>query len=95
MLAVQRTFSNCVYFFYIHPVYCIAIFSFIGVTCATPSPLTHGTLSLSSQPIYCGSYVDYGCSIGYNLKGARKRICLGDGSWSGNEAICESKSSAY
>ncbi|CAB4020214.1 Hypothetical predicted protein, partial [Paramuricea clavata] len=59
------------------------------VTCPTPSPLTHGTLSLSSQPIYCGSYVDYRCSTGYNLKGARKRICLGDGSWSGNEPRCE------
>ena len=61
------------------------------ITCPAPRSLANGTLRLSSRPIYCGSYVDYTCSIGYNLKGSIKRTCLSDGSWSGDNPVCESK----
>ena len=59
------------------------------ITCSTPTSLAHGTLRLSSQPIYCGSYVDYGCSIGYNLRGRNRLTCLGDASWSHSKPTCE------
>ncbi|XP_028394556.1 sushi, von Willebrand factor type A, EGF and pentraxin domain-containing protein 1-like [Dendronephthya gigantea] len=59
------------------------------VTCPPPSSLPHGKRRLSSRPIYCGSYVDYECAIGYNLKGSSKRTCLSDGNWSDRAPLCE------
>ncbi|XP_046845736.1 sushi, von Willebrand factor type A, EGF and pentraxin domain-containing protein 1-like isoform X2 [Xenia sp. Carnegie-2017] len=57
-------------------------------TCADPGDLRHGIRQLSSQPIYCGSFVEYTCDIGYKLDGNLRQTCLSNGKWSGSKPTC-------
>ncbi|XP_046845739.1 sushi, von Willebrand factor type A, EGF and pentraxin domain-containing protein 1-like isoform X4 [Xenia sp. Carnegie-2017] len=57
-------------------------------TCADPGDLRHGIRQLSSQPIYCGSFVEYTCDIGNKLDGNLRQTCLSNGKWSGSKPTC-------
>ena len=63
--------------------------------CATLVPRTEGLEMLcyngydyTTGEAYEGDTCSFTCSSGYELTGSLTRTCQSDGSWSGNEAVC-------
>ena len=59
------------------------------VSCAPLATPDHGTISCTGS-----MYEDtcnFTCDDGYELTGSDTRSCQGDGSWSGNDAVCALK----
>ncbi|CAB4014841.1 sushi, von Willebrand factor type A, EGF and pentraxin domain-containing 1-like, partial [Paramuricea clavata] len=57
------------------------------VTCSLLQYPVNGYLTFNSQQ--CNSIVQYNCWYGYQLNGSPKRRCQGNGTWTGNEPVCE------
>ncbi|GIY78655.1 CUB and sushi domain-containing protein 2 [Caerostris darwini] len=60
-----------------------------AVFCNPPSDPKNGTVSYSSLKF--GSELRYECEPGFNLKDGEGRICSENGTWIGEEPICEGK----
>ncbi|CAG0899505.1 unnamed protein product, partial [Darwinula stevensoni] len=58
---------------------------------SSPSATTYenNTDCIQDGEYVTGSIVEYACSEHYNLKGSRRRICIGNGRWSRGNALCE------
>lgn len=62
------------------------------IICSDVDQLNNGVITYSSgsqsrRPF--NSTANYACELGYNLVGQAMRTCQGDGSWSGQEPVCE------
>ena len=59
------------------------------VDCGALSAPENGLLVINDTTL--GSLVTYSCIEGYNLIGDGMRTCLDNGSWSGQDPVCQSK----
>lgn len=59
----------------------------IAVDCGPLSDPSNGQVALNST--LRASDANYSCSDNYTLVGATRRVCQDDGSWSGEEPVCE------
>ena len=59
------------------------------VDCGRLSAPENGLLAIDSTTF--GSVVTYGCVEGYNITGDQMRMCTGNGSWSGQDPVCQSE----
>ena len=59
------------------------------VVCPALVDPENGQVELSDMIF--GSTATYSCDRGYNLNGSMSRVCVGDGQWSGDDALCQSK----
>ena len=50
---------------------------------------------LDLEGITEASTATYSCNIGFTLNGDQTRTCGSDGSWSGSEPSCQSKTLSY
>lgn len=57
------------------------------VECASVPLLPNGRVNVKSP--YFGGKTEYACDPGYKLKGARKRVCRADKTWSEKEPECQ------
>ncbi|XP_023234733.1 sushi, von Willebrand factor type A, EGF and pentraxin domain-containing protein 1-like [Centruroides sculpturatus] len=57
-----------------------------AVSCNNVSSIENGNVSVSTITFL--SEINYTCNSGYKLIGSNKRICLSNGSWSGNSPHC-------
>ncbi|GFR11206.1 sushi, von Willebrand factor type A, EGF and pentraxin domain-containing protein 1 [Trichonephila clavata] len=57
------------------------------VECKPPPNLKHGRTNVKSSAF--GGKTEYSCDSGYRLRGARKRICRSDRTWSDREPVCQ------
>ena len=48
-----------------------------------------GQVDLSGMDF--GSVANYSCNSGYNLMGSELRMCTAEGTWSGEDSVCQSK----
>lgn len=60
----------------------------VFVDCQTPPPVTHGTVTLASNATYYGTLALYACDANFELDGVSRRLCLENGTWSSEAAIC-------
>ena len=64
----------------------VLLFFFVGMMCEALDPPTYGSVTnntaVNSQAIYT-------CSSGFALVGQSSRICQANGTWSGEEPLCE------
>lgn len=58
----------------------------IPVDCRSPPSLANGQVRGDEYTFQ--KEVEYNCNVGFLLKGARSRVCLANGSWSGTTPIC-------
>ena len=65
----------------VHPV------RFVVVYCPGLDAPANGTKT--GNETACGSVVSFTCDAGLELRGPLKRTCMTDGSWSGDETICD------
>ena len=66
-----------------------ALLTFPVVVCPELTNPDNGQVDLSGMNI--GSLANYSCNSGYNLTGSELRMCMADGSWSGQDPVCQSK----
>ncbi len=59
------------------------------MNCIALEDPVNGTLTGNSVSYL--SEVTYSCVTGYNLSGDASRTCQADGSWTGNDPVCNSK----
>ena len=57
------------------------------IRCGRLSNPTNGRVTISEDTV--GGRATYTCNSGYDLFGSGIRICQNDGSWSGDEPVCE------
>lgn len=58
----------------------------IPVDCGSPPVSANGQVKGNEYTFQ--KEVEYTCNVGFLLEGARSRVCLADGSWSGTTPIC-------
>jgi hypothetical protein len=63
------------------------------VKCSALQDPINGHLTSYSQ--YFGSIAQYYCDHGYQLNGSSLRRCQSNGTWTGNEPVCECKLTVY
>ena len=71
---------------------------FIIVICSSLSNPSNGIINCSLGDDRVPSYEDtcsFTCNTGYQLTGSDTRTCQSDGSWCGNETICNPDPRAY
>ena len=61
----------------------------IVVNCGKPEPLGNGTITYKDTTYE--SFSLSSCLRGFNLIGCPLRLCLSNGSWSGEDPFCQSK----
>ena len=62
------------------------------VSCPLLSDPSNGMINCSLGDDEVPSYEDtcsFTCNTGYELTGSESRICQSNGSWSGNNAVCD------
>ena len=59
------------------------------VTCPKLPPLSNGIILNNEENQVFLSEVTYSCDPGYKLLGEKKRECLEDGGWSGQDSFCQ------
>ena len=59
------------------------------VVCGSLDSPENGLLAISN--ITFGSIANYSCSEGYAIMGNEMRTCQENGSWSGEEPVCQSE----
>ena len=59
------------------------------VVCPELMSPENGRVDLSGMNF--SSVATYSCDSGYNLIGSELRMCTADGTWSGEDPICQSK----
>ena len=68
------------------------VFSLLVITCPPLVNPINATLTPdSSLPQPYGTVVNITCEEGYDLEGSESRMCLSNGSWSGEDTICVCK----
>ena len=71
---------------------CVSVVNIIPlrtVDCGDLPDPNNGQVSLNGTAV--GSIATYTCDAGYNLIGNVQRMCQGNGSWSGDEPVCQSQ----
>lgn len=58
-----------------------------AIQCGELGPPVHGTM-IGSGTAY-GSVIRFVCNNGYRVIGSAERTCQADGTWNGQDAICE------
>ena len=59
------------------------------VDCGSLAAPENGSLTIDSTTYE--STATYSCAVGYNIDGDPVRTCLENGSWSGQDPICQSE----
>ena len=83
-LLVGFDFEQCM----IHNCYCpLPLFTIVAVCGFLPDP-ENGSVTISGPTL--GSVATYSCDTGYDLIGDMERVCQDNGTWSGNQPVCQS-----
>ena len=68
------------------------VFSLLVVTCPPLVIPNNGmVITDSSLPQPYGTVVNITCEEGYDLDGSESRMCLSNGTWSGEDTVCKCK----
>ena len=61
------------------------------VTCIKLRDPENGQVHVDTSGMVLGSVANYCCDSGYNLVGSVVRMCTAEGTWSGEDPICQRK----
>ena len=64
-------------------------FNVSEVDCGEPSRPKNGRVEITGTEF--NDIANFQCDEGYDLLGSKSRVCQADGSWSGEETVCERK----
>lgn len=59
--------------------------------CTIPRQVKNGILTLPANATYYGAPALYSCLPNFELVGVSRRLCLENGTWSGDEPTCNGK----
>ncbi|XP_043212550.1 CUB and sushi domain-containing protein 3-like [Amphibalanus amphitrite] len=62
--------------------------SCVYVDCGAPEPALSGRVTLPLNATYYGAIAEYGCDVNYRMEGLNRRLCLENGTWSGQPPLC-------
>ncbi|XP_037075251.1 LOW QUALITY PROTEIN: CUB and sushi domain-containing protein 1-like [Pollicipes pollicipes] len=60
----------------------------VYVDCGAPDPLPSGTVNLPLNASYYGAIAQYKCNTNFKMAGLGRRLCLENGTWSGQPPVC-------